>query len=106
MSQQRTVTYPAGAVQLVADRLQDFDWNVPHDEAMEFAENVVLDVTLAVDQLRASEGRGVPYAMQVVDRYASALRRISEAVAKHDGDPGLANRIRAIIASLDQEPPR
>jgi hypothetical protein len=51
----RTVTYPADMVEQVAGQLCDLDWNLPGDEADEIARNIVIDVTLAVDKLRARE---------------------------------------------------
>lgn len=51
----RAVTYPADAVRALADRLCDMDWNLPPDEAMEAARDIVIDVTTAVDKLRAIE---------------------------------------------------
>lgn len=97
MSQERTITFPAGAVRMVADRLMDFDWNVPDGEALEIAENVVIDVTRAVDELRTEEG------VDLAVLYGNAIVRISELVAEHDGEPVLGNRIRAVIARLDTE---
>jgi hypothetical protein len=51
----RTVTYPLDAVQALADLLCDWDYNLPGDEAYERATHVVIDVTSAVDRLRALE---------------------------------------------------
>lgn len=51
----RSVSYPADVVIQIADRLCDMDWNLPGDEAMEIARDMVIDVTLAVDKLRARE---------------------------------------------------
>lgn len=33
----------------------DLDWNLPGDEAHDIALDIVIDVTLAVDELRAEE---------------------------------------------------
>lgn len=57
MSTDRTVTYPAAAVREIADRLMDKDWNLPDDEALDEAREIVIDVTNAVDELRASEAK-------------------------------------------------
>jgi hypothetical protein len=53
----RTITYPADEVRRLADRLMDRDWNLPDDEALELARDIVIDVTMAVDKLRANEAR-------------------------------------------------
>lgn len=55
MSNERRVTYPADVMQRVADRLGDIDWNLPGDEALEIAQEIVIDVTNAVDKLRRLE---------------------------------------------------
>jgi hypothetical protein len=54
----KTVTFPGQMVQVIADRLGDLDWNLPVDEAADIAREMVIDVTLAVDSLRASEAKG------------------------------------------------
>lgn len=51
----RTITYPADAVQRIADRLQDLDYNLPRRPAEDYALDIVLEVTEAVDKLRAQE---------------------------------------------------
>lgn len=51
----RVRTIPADAVREVANRLMDLDYNLPGDEAVEIAQGIVIDVTIAVDALRASE---------------------------------------------------
>lgn len=48
-------TYPLDAVQMVADRLCDLDYNLPMDDADQIATDIVIDVTIAVDRLRAME---------------------------------------------------
>jgi hypothetical protein len=58
MPADRVITYPADAMQRVADRLCDLDWNLPQDEALEIAFEIVTDVTVAVDKLRAQEANG------------------------------------------------
>jgi hypothetical protein len=50
-----TITYPADAQQRVADLLCDWDYNLPADEAMERAFDIVIDVTAAIDKLRGQE---------------------------------------------------
>lgn len=55
MPEDRVITYPADAAQRVADRLCDLDWHLPQDEAREIARDIVIDVTEAVDKLRAQE---------------------------------------------------
>lgn len=55
MPEHRTITYPADALQRVADRLCDLDLSLPGDEAQEIARDIVIDVTMAVDKLRATE---------------------------------------------------
>lgn len=55
MEPDRTITYPADAAQRLADQLQDRDWNLPGDEALELARDITIDITLAVDKLRARE---------------------------------------------------
>jgi hypothetical protein len=57
MPEDRTITYPEWMVQQVADRLCDLDWNLPGDEAREIAFEIVTDVTVAVDTLRAKEAQ-------------------------------------------------
>lgn len=51
----RTVTFPADMVTRVANELCDQNWTLPGDEAEVIARDIVIDVTLAVDKLRASE---------------------------------------------------
>jgi hypothetical protein len=48
-------TYPLDAVRRLADHLCDLNYNLPQDEAFELATDLVIDVTLSVDRLRASE---------------------------------------------------
>lgn len=57
MSEDRTITFPMQAVEDVANWLCDRDWNLPVDEAHALARDLVIDVTLAVDNLRASEAK-------------------------------------------------
>lgn len=54
----RTIIYPADAAQRVADRLCDMDVHLPQDEARDIARDIVIDVTTAVDKLRAREAMG------------------------------------------------
>lgn len=51
----RIVTYPLDAVKELADKLQEDDWSLPRSEAVEKARWIVIDVTRAVDRLRAME---------------------------------------------------
>lgn len=51
----RDITYPADALERIASRLQDIDWNLPRDEAENYALDIVLEVTAAVDTLRQAE---------------------------------------------------
>lgn len=55
MPEHRVITYPRESVEMVADRLSDLDWNLPGDEAQAIAFDIVTEVTMAVDKLRASE---------------------------------------------------
>jgi hypothetical protein len=55
MPKHHTVTYPADAMQRIADRLCDIDPHLAPDEAREIAFDIVTDVTMAVDKLRAQE---------------------------------------------------
>lgn len=55
MTDARIVTYPMDAVRELADRLCDMDYNLPGDEAQDIARDIVIDVTNAVDRLRAQE---------------------------------------------------
>lgn len=60
LSAERTTTFPNDAVRELADRLMDHDYNLPGDEAVEMARDIVIDVTLAVDRLRAQEASADP----------------------------------------------
>lgn len=51
----RVTTYPADALQRVADMLMDWDYNLDSFEAQDRATEIVIDVTCAVDKLRAQE---------------------------------------------------
>lgn len=51
----RTITFPNAAVVDVANRLCDLDYNLPGDEAEDIARDIVINVTMAVDKLRARE---------------------------------------------------
>lgn len=55
MTRDRIVTYPADAVQRIADRLQEMDWNLRRHDAEDYALDIVVEVTAAVDKLRAQE---------------------------------------------------
>lgn len=55
MAVDRTVTFPASASQRVADQLCDWDPNLPGDEAAQRAQDLTIEVTEAVDKLRAQE---------------------------------------------------
>lgn len=55
MAPDRVTSYPADAAKRLANQLQDWDWNLPTDEAEERARDIVIDVTMAVDKLRAIE---------------------------------------------------
>lgn len=55
MPADRTITFPANAVDTLADRLQDENWHLDGDDARELAQDIVIDVTEAVDKLRAIE---------------------------------------------------
>jgi hypothetical protein len=48
-------TFPLHAVRNLADRLMDLDHNLPDDEAVDIARDMVIDVTMAVDRLRREE---------------------------------------------------
>lgn len=48
-------SYPVDMVQRIADQLCDRDWNLPQNEALEIARDIVIDVTIAVDKLRTKE---------------------------------------------------
>jgi hypothetical protein len=51
------IAYPADAAMRLADRLCDLDPNLPFDEAQDLAIDMVIDITTAVDKLRAKEAR-------------------------------------------------
>lgn len=50
-----TTTYPLDATRRLAEQLMDEDWSLTVAEAMEKARDIVIDVTIAVDKLRAIE---------------------------------------------------
>jgi hypothetical protein len=52
-------SYPSDAVNVVADRLCDLSYNLPYDEAEDIARDLVIDVTIMVDKLRAAEALAV-----------------------------------------------
>jgi hypothetical protein len=52
---ERVITFPTDIVESIADRLCDLDKNLPFDEAESLATDIVIDVTMAVDKLRAKE---------------------------------------------------
>lgn len=53
----RTITFPAQVVTFVADRLMDLDHFMERDDAIREAFDIVIEVTEAVDKLRAIEAR-------------------------------------------------
>lgn len=55
MPADRVITFPADAAQRVADRLQDENWHMDGDTAADVAQEIVIDVTEAVDKLREME---------------------------------------------------
>lgn len=48
-------TYPMDAVRDLADKLQEANWSLSRDDAMEQARWIVIDITIAVDKLRKLE---------------------------------------------------
>lgn len=61
----QVIEFPADVRQAIADRLCDFDWNLPGDEALERAHDIVIDVTLGVHRLLGAD--------DVIERAAIAL---------------------------------
>lgn len=78
MPEDRTITYPADAMQRVADRLQDWDpAGLGGDEARERAFEITTKITEAVDKLRAIEAREegkVTICRVTADQALAALR--------------------------------
>lgn len=94
MSEQ-VISYPNEAVQTVADRLMDRDYNLPGDEALEIARDIVIDVTRLVDQLRAIEA---PQPKSSLERTLALLLELR--AYEHDGWQTI--RIQDLIHELQE----